>query len=474
MSTIKTTKKDIIWNYIAIFFNMGAGVLVLPMILHYLSADEIGLNYLMLTISSMVALIDFGFSPQIGRNVTYALSGAKKVEKEGLQYDANEEPNYRLLAVVIKAAKYIYQRLSLVALILLLTFGTWYIHHVTHGFADVKNIFWIWLLFCFSSFFNLYFIYYRSLLTGSGKIYESSVSVIISRLAYIVVCGVMVYMGGGLFSIVAANIAAPLVLFLYSHIKFYTPEMNACLPRDIADKETKEAISGMWYNAKRLGINSLGTFGILKANLFLTGLFLPLATVGSFGLLTQIVPTLSGISSALFNSFVPQISSLQVKHDNETITRKLSVMVIVYWAMMIVGGLAMIWLLPPILRLIGSNTEMPSMIVCVLYLIVMILEGNHTIFSTVITTSNKVPFMEAGLISGLLIMIFTFLSLRFTNLGLVGVVMSQGVVQLVYNNWKWPLWVLRDLEVTVSDFVTQGFTGISCIIKVNYNKLIIK
>ena len=117
---ITITKKDVIWNYIAIFFNMGAGVIVLPLILHYLSAEEIGLNYLMLTISSMVALIDFGFSPQIGRNITYALSGAKRVEREGLQDEAIDGPNYRLLAIVIEAAKYIYRRLSVVVLVLLL------------------------------------------------------------------------------------------------------------------------------------------------------------------------------------------------------------------------------------------------------------------------------------------------------------------------------------------------------------------
>ncbi len=459
-SIITTTKKDIIWNYIAIFFNMGAGILVLPMILHYLKAEEIGLNYLMLTITSMVTLFDFGFSPQIGRNVTYALSGAQKVEKEGLQYDVNEEPNYRLLAIVIKAAKYIYKRLSLVALVLMLTFGTWYIYHITHGFTNVKNISWIWLLFCFSSFFNLYFIYYRSLLIGSGKIFESSVSVILSKFAYIVVCGVMVCLGCGLFSIVFANIVAPLVLFLYSHIKFYTPKMKAALPCDITSEETKEAIAGMWYNAKKLGLNSLGTFGILKVNLFIIGFFLPLSTVGSFGLLTQIVPTLSGISSALFNSFVPQISSLQVQHDSVTISRKLSIMVIVYWIMMIVGGLVMLLLMPPILCLIGSNTVMPSMLICILYLLVMTLEGNHSIFATVITTSNKVPFMEAGLISGLFITVLTFLSLKFLNLGLLGVVLSQGIVQLVYNNWKWPLYVLKEHNISTKHFMQIGLSEI--------------
>lgn len=454
---IITTKKDIIWNYIAIFFNMGAGIIVLPLILHYLTAEEIGLNYLMLTISSMVALIDFGFSPQIGRNVTYALSGAKRVEREGLQKVDNSEPNYRLLATVIDTAKFIYRRLSIVVLVLMLTLGTYYIYHVTHGFKDVCNSLWIWIAFCVSNYFNIYFIYYRSLLTGSGKIYESSISIILSKLLYIIVCGILVVYGFGLISVVAANMLAPLVLFMYSHFVFYTKEMKRQLPNDISLEEINDAISGIWFNAKKLGINSLGSFAILKFNLFLVGLFLPLSVVGSFGILTQIIPTLSAVATALFNSYLPQITSFQVMHDNKEIIKKLSMTVLIYWIIMFVGGILLILLLPWILHIIGSNAEVPPMLICFLYLIVMTLEGNHSNFATIIATSNKVPFVVAGLTAGGAISILTFLSLRYSSLGILGVVLVQGGVQLAYNNWKWPLYVLKDLDTSPRLFIMTGF-----------------
>ena len=462
---ISITKKDIIWNYIAIFFNMGAGVIVLPLILHYLSGEEIGLYYLMLTISSMVALIDFGFSPQIGRNITYALSGAKRVEREGLHDEAIMEPNYRLLSIVIEAAKFVYRRLSIVVLVLMLTLGTCYLHHVTHGFQDVNNSLWIWIVFSVSNYINIYFIYYRSLLTGSGKIYESSVSIILSKLTYIITCGVLVFCGYGLISVVAANMMAPLVLFAYSHIKFYTPQMKSQLPLDIKREEVRDAISGIWYNAKKLGINSLGSFAILKLNLFFVGLFLPLSVVGSFGILTQVIPTLSGLATALFNSYQPKLSSLQVVHNNEEITKRLSITVVVYWIIMIFGGLAIVLLLPWILDLIGSNAEVPSMLISISYLIVMTLEGNHSIFAMVIVTANKVPFVKAGLISGMLIGVLIYLSLRFTTLGLLGVVLAQGFVQLAYNNWRWPKYVFEDLHTNLFDFVKKGSIGLYQLIK---------
>ncbi len=466
-NVIRTTKKDVVWNYMAIFFNMGAGVIVLPIILHFLDANEIGLYYLMLTISSMVALIDFGFAPQIGRNITYALSGAKHIEREGLHEIPNSGPNYRLLATVIGAAKFIYRRLSILVLVLMLTLGTCYIHHVTHGFLDVDNSLWIWLVFCFSNFFNVYFIYYRSLLTGSGKIYESSVSIILSKLAYISTCSLLVVLGFGLISIVIANIVSPIVLFVYSHKNFYTQDVKMLLPKDIQHEEKKVAITGIWFNARRLGINQLGAFAILKLNLFLVGLFLPLSVVGSFGILTQVVPALSAVAAALFNSFLPQIASLQVAHNKTEIARKLSVTVVTYWLMMIIGGMVMVFLLPRILQVISSNAETPPTLITVLYLVVMMLEGNHTMFSTVIVTSNKVPFVAAGLISGLLIGLFMLLSLCFTSLGLLGVVLAQGIVQLSYNNWRWPKYVLDDLDVKLFEFVRQGILGLYNLVKIN-------
>ena len=60
---IHITKKDVLWGYIAQFFNIGAGILLLPVILKLLPADILGVWYIFLTISSLVQMIDCGFQP---------------------------------------------------------------------------------------------------------------------------------------------------------------------------------------------------------------------------------------------------------------------------------------------------------------------------------------------------------------------------------------------------------------------------
>ena len=81
---IHITKKDVLWGYIAQFFNIGAGILLLPVILKLLPADILGVWYIFLTISSLVQMIDFGFQPTFTRNVAYVFSGAVKLQAKGL------------------------------------------------------------------------------------------------------------------------------------------------------------------------------------------------------------------------------------------------------------------------------------------------------------------------------------------------------------------------------------------------------
>ena len=150
---IQISKSDVIWSYIAKFFALATSIIVLPLVLRMLTAEEVGMNYLMATVSSMVMLIDFGFGPQFGRNFSYVYSGAQSLKKQGVVQNEAGQINYHLLAVLLKTAKQVYQRLSLAGLSLMLTFGTAYIYVITDGFTSIHNSFLIWITYSFSIYF---------------------------------------------------------------------------------------------------------------------------------------------------------------------------------------------------------------------------------------------------------------------------------------------------------------------------------
>lgn len=76
--------KNLLWNYIGYGVSLGVNLFLLPIVLFFLSSEELGLWYVFLSISTFINLVDFGFSPQLARFVTYAYTGAGVLQKEGV------------------------------------------------------------------------------------------------------------------------------------------------------------------------------------------------------------------------------------------------------------------------------------------------------------------------------------------------------------------------------------------------------
>lgn len=209
MSNIDISKGDIIWSYVSQFFNIASGLITLPLILHLLSTEEIAMNYLMLTVTTLVTLMDFGFTPQISRQVSYVYSGATKLLKEGIVEGSTGTVNYQLLACLLSVTRRTFRIISAIVLVLLMTLGTWYMYFVTEGFSNVDNSFAIWLVFCTSSFFSIYFKYYDSLLVGRGLVKESKQCILASKVLQIVLVYVLLLASVGLMGVCIANLISP-------------------------------------------------------------------------------------------------------------------------------------------------------------------------------------------------------------------------------------------------------------------------
>ena len=445
---ISISKRDVYWNYIAQFFNLGSGFIILPVVLHMLSTDEVGMNYLMLSVSSLVALADFGFSSQFGRNITYVFSGAQELKKEGLSVLPNGDINYHLLAVVIETAKYIYRKISVIVLIFMLTAGSIYMYKATNGFTLVHYSLLIWLLFSVSTFFNMYFMYYDSLLTGAAMIMESKKAMMLNRISYISISFVLLFAGCGLISIVVASLISPFVGRWYSYRHFYTEEMRQKLSMENPKKEeVKDTFNILWYNAKKLGINFLGAYGVQQSGTFIIGLFLPLSDVASYGLMCQLFQVLIALTMGIFTTFLPIFYKERVENNMEKLVKDFCFTSFIYIVGFTILGLAIILFGKYILLLIGSATKLPIMVVMFVYFVHLLLENFHSMCAIMIVSNNQVPFVKASIISGVLIVLCNLASLGLTTLGLLGVVFGQLIVQSLYNHWKWPLWIFREMNL---------------------------
>ena len=65
------SRKDVIWNYIATFFKIGSGLILLPFILKMMPTETVGIWTIFTTITTLIALLDLGFN-QLKADKIYA------------------------------------------------------------------------------------------------------------------------------------------------------------------------------------------------------------------------------------------------------------------------------------------------------------------------------------------------------------------------------------------------------------------
>lgn len=457
--SIIISRKDIFWSYLSQIFSIASGLITLPLILKLLTTEEIGLNYLMLTVGSLVMLFDFGFTPQFSRNISYIFSGAKDVRKDGLGDNiSNTEIDYRLLAAMIKTAQTLYKRLAIIVLLLLTTIGSCYIYNATNGFTSVENSFGIWSIYSFSVFFSIYYSYYTSLLIGGGKIMESRKANVYSKFSYIILTFLFLSLGWGLFGVVLGNLFAPFVSRALSYHYFFTKNLKSKISiYVITKKERKDLFDKIWYNSKKLGLVFIGGYAINKLSMFLAGIYLTLEEVATYGLMIQLTSLLLAISSTLFGIYQPRFSALRIRGKKKILLNEFAYSMSIYYILFAIGSVGLIFLGPVILNQIGSNAVLPNTGIVLTFLIVIFLEGNHANFASFIVTKNNIPFVKSALISGGAIGLFSYLSLEYTNWGIWGLVLIQGITQAAYSNWKWPYEVLKEFNIQLTTFLIMGF-----------------
>lgn len=453
---IRTKKQDVVWSFIAQFFALGTGLITLPLVLRLLTAEEIGMNYLMMSVSSIVALLDFGFSAQFGRNITYVFAGSPELRKEGV-VPSTGEINYNLLSNMIGVARRVYVIMATVTLVLMLSGGTAYIHHVTDGFTNVRNSLAIWIVYSISVFFNVYYGYLSSLLSGRGLIKDSKVATIVSRIAQIIMTVVFLLIGWGLMGVVISNFVSTFLYRLMAIRYFYDKEMKSCLAGACPTMaEQKKLFNIIWFNAKKLGLVFLGAYVVNKFGMFIAGFFLSLADIASYGLMLQFIGIINSLSSIFYQSCAPMFNSLRSEGKSQELLEKFSFSMAVYYVLFILGCASFIILGPWLFELLRSNAILPPSYVIIVYCVVLLLENNHSNFSTFIVTGNKIPFVESSLIIGAAISLGSFLVLKYTALGILGLVLVQGIVQLCYANWKWPYEVCREFHISFFRFLAIG------------------
>lgn len=437
---IKTSGKDIVWNYIGTALNLGFSFLLLPFMMRYLDADSLGLWYVFVSIGSIVTILDFGFGPTISRNVAYVWSGARKLKAEDAVISQNDKIDTGLLDVTLKTCRLIDLVIALIALLIELTAGTAYVFDVSAG-LDKTVCVASWVIYSIAIYFNLYFGYYYSALCGVGCIAEANVARVIARMMQLVVTIALLFAGTGL---IGASIGYLVYGFLYrillkrAFLKAYMNTIGKI--RNTAHihlKQIRDMFIRFWHNAWRDGLVSLSGYLANQASVLLCSAYMPLAETGTYSISVQIVTALSSIAYAMYNSKQPEMQSAYLTGDKKSLRDSMALSIFFYFGIFAIGYVAVITIGLPILQIIKPETVFSIAIISALAFYELLYKF-QTCCASFISNTNRIPYMPAFVISSVAGIILSTIFITVFDLKIWGLILGPIFAQLAYNNWKWP------------------------------------
>ncbi|QDW26947.1 hypothetical protein FFJ24_019845 [Pedobacter sp. KBS0701] len=447
-------KIDVIWNYIATFFRVASSAILLPLILRFLPAEEVGVWALFSSISALIFLLDFGFNSSFTRNVTYVFSGAHILEAEGITKVDNikNHVNYELLKGLISAMRWFYGRVSMLLLALLITVGSFYIYHVLKDYSGNQvHIYLSWGMFCVINTYNLYTLYYDALLEGKGLIRVAKKITIIGNLTYLAIAALLVLNGFGLLALVSSQFIAVLIIRILSYRVFFTVPLKKELD-NAANINNKDILAKIYPNAFKYGITSLGGFMIQRSSIFIGATFISLVSIASFGVTRQLLEVLVAVANIALATYLPKIAKLRLEDDIQSIKVIYIRGIILSNAIFISGALILYYIGPIFLAALSSHTKLVSQNVLLAMIFSSWIGLNAGISGAVISTRNVIPFMKPSLYSGIATILLLLLVFNFTNFGILGMAIVPGLVDLCYQGWKWPYEVFKELQISLNDF----------------------
>ncbi len=471
---INLTKKDVIWSYIGTIMSMGANLLMLPFLMYFLDEDMLGLWYIFASIGAIATLFDFGFAVTFSRNITYCWSGARQLKEEDVVFVENSEPDYKMMKQVLVTCKIIYAILSSIALLLLLIIGTPYIIFISREITSIKHII-AWFIYAIATFLNLYYGYFASFLRGVGAISRANKNTVIARGIQIILMVVLLVLGTGIIGACIAYLAYGTVFRILGKYYFYTYQEIGNKIDSIKEKPSKKQIINMlkvvWHNAWRDGMISVCNYFCNQASTIICSIYLPLAQTGVYSMGVQIASAIAQIAGTLYNAYQPELQSAYINNNKEKMRDTMSMIVISFIYLFILGTIVFFIIGIPILRIIKSSAivSMPILLGLCVYQFILKFRNCYTSY---FSCTNRIIYMNGFIVSAILCVLFSFISIGIFDFGIWGLIGAQIISQALYNLWKWPIKAHEELELSVKEMVKTGTVQLTLLLSkmLHYHK----
>ncbi len=469
--SVRINGKDYLWSYIGIFFSVGSSVIIMPFVLYFLSDEMYGLWSVFQSMSVITTLFDFGFSTTFARNINYCWNGAEELKTTGVRFATDGAPNYPLMKVTMKACQYVFLLLSGIALACLASFGTLYVAHITQDISGPEPMI-AWVFYGIAIFLNLYYGYFNAFLYGVGAVAAVNRATVISRIVQICLTILLLLSGLGIVGTAIAYLAYGFVFRVLGKWSFFRykgiGQSLQATGTNPTRREVWESFRVVWHNASREGIVTLANYLANQACTIICPLFLTLAQTGVYSLAVQLATVLANVAGGVYSANQPVLQSAYISNDKPRTKRTMSLIVVSYVLLYVVGLIAVVTVGLPILRLIKPSTT-PSIAVMLGAGIYQFILKFRNCYTSYFSCTNRIPYAGSFICSSVLCVCLALLFLGGARLGIWGLLLAQIVSQIVFNVWYWPRLAHREMQLSAPEMVRLGVDEIGKLLR-NFTK----
>ena len=441
-----------------------SNLIILPFILRSISQEEYGLWSIFFSIDAGIGLIEMGLGTVVTRYITYAFCGAVDIPMEGLpRLERKKSSNHKLLFNIVYVAKDIYRKITLIALGLFAV-ASIYIVILSLQLNNPWNAIVGWVIFSCGCLLRTYFTYLNSFMKGIGMIKEMETVGTLLTIIYLLTRLGFVLFGWGLIGLGFASIldAGLGRILIYKSLKGYIKDHE-----EYASKARKETKAGgnkaikrvIWKNSKQMGVLTVSDYLTGQGKSLICSTILPLSVTAQFSLTNQLISAVASVSLIPYMTFRVQMGDAIVRHDDEKTKDILAFSLMIFVGLMLTGGIVVIFWGGKAIAFIKSNTfllENRYVVLLILYSFVMSL---NSICTGYIGLTNTQVFVWPTAVSGISGVVLSYLAFSIVGTNALSCYIYAVLAsQLVYNAWKWPMYVRSQTGLKLRDIPERGLS----------------
>jgi len=448
---------------------LGSGIFVLPLILIKFDSIDVSFWLFITTLIGLATLEDSGFGPTLIRAVAYFKAGADSLPENEKDFRSKESlvdknTNFNQLIILLKTSGRIYNIISLLLIILLLTAGIALIWNLMDLGGHRQYLRISYGLLVANAYFLLLTIRYTSFMQGLDYIARLGAINSLMGSVKVLIFIFLLLANAGILPLMVYMLIETIVRFfiIRNFVRgWFISHGHKIDKTKVFDHNIFRII---WSSTWKLGGIFWGSYMINYGNSIIISQGNNPTLIASFLFTQRIVNLIRNISQAPFYANLPKIYKFIATKDTLKLKSKVSEYIfsslIILCLSLLVFGIAG----NELLNLIKSQTLIvPSFILAIMCLTV-IAEMHSSFHANIYLSTNEVPFLWPTLVSGILILMLGFWAVP--QWGILGIVFIQFVIQLSFNNWypvflslkllDWPfLSYVMEMPVYGANFLTH-------------------